>query len=107
MKTLLSLVTVVAVLLALAAPAAAHDLVVAPGGGGSGTHHWVGGGPVPGNGQALVPSPIGLLPPSHMNGLPQACYRTSDNPSAVTFIAPPTLPFDADPCQHGVQLSAP
>ncbi|MDP8904410.1 MAG: hypothetical protein M3N29_03705 [Chloroflexota bacterium] len=82
--------------LALAAPVTAHNLVVDPPGDGAGNSVWVGGGPVPGQGAALLDSPMGKLPLSHARGLPNACAATRANPSAVTFLAPP---FGS--CHHG------
>jgi hypothetical protein len=89
------------VLLTLASPAAAHLVTVSPTGGGKGTTHWVGGGPLPANAQgaALIPSPIGTLPPSHGAGLVHACTVTLEN-GTVLFIAPPFDPPDFD-CRHG------
>lgn len=103
-RSLVLLVSVVALLLALSAPVAAHNVVIEPSGQGKTKELWVGGGPIPGKGAALVNSPIGMLPPSHFQGLPHACNATGSNSSAVTFIAPahPMLP-DSDPCQHGNQ----
>jgi hypothetical protein len=87
------------VVLAVASPAAAHNLVVNPNGQGPTTTHWVGGGPVPGQGAGLIASPMGTLPAAHGAGLVQAC--TSANGSgAVTFIAPPFFIPDTD-CRHG------
>ena len=96
-------------LLALAAPAAAHHMDVDPPGGGNGTSHWVGGPPgmtLPpsAQGRGLHWSPFGMMPASHSagpnndKGLVQACESTRDNPSVVTFMAPP---FGS--CQHGVR----
>ena len=94
----LVVLAVLALTLALAAPAAAHTAVVGD------NEVWVGGADIPGKGKALHDSPIGLLPPSHFHGLPKACNATNANPSAVTFIAPahPAHP-DTDSCQHGNQ----
>ena len=94
---------VTVLLLGLVAPVAAHNVVIDPNGEGETKQLWVGGFDVPGQGRALHTTPIGTLPPSHFNGLPQACNATADNPSAVTFVAPPFgIPAD-DTCQHGVQ----
>lgn len=91
----------------VAAPAAAHHLVVSPPGGGNGTEHWV-GGPVPlpeaAQGQGLHEGPGFLLPASHSagpnddKGLVSACEATRENPSAVTFLAPPFFTG----CHHGL-----
>lgn len=98
MRRLRTFVAISAVVLAVSPTAAAHIIVVTPPGGGGGTEHWVGGGPVPGQGAALLPSPIGMLPPSHANGLPHACMMTMANPSAVVFLAPPFFTG----CHHGM-----
>lgn len=98
MRRLRIVSAVFASLFALAAPAAAHIVVVTPPGGGNGTTHWVGGGPVPGQGGALLDSPIGALPPAHANGLPHACLMTMGNDSAAVFLAPPFFTG----CHHGL-----
>jgi hypothetical protein len=98
--------TVAVILLALAAPVAAHNMVVDPSGQADTKELWVGGLPVPGQGEGLFPHPPsgGFQPAGHREGLPQACNVTRTNASAVTFIAPaPPLPGDTDPCQHGIQ----
>lgn len=102
-RSLVATLAVLSLLLALAAPAAAHNMVVDPPGDTEPIHVWVGGHPVPGQGDGLFWHPEGLQPAGHREGLPHACNATNSNPSVVTFIAPPTLPFDTDPCQHGVQ----
>ena len=84
-------------LLALVAPVSAHHLVVDPPGEGGGTSHWVGGGPVPGGGAGLIPSPLGMLPAAHAAGLVMACMSTNENPSVAHFAAPPFFTG----CQHG------
>jgi len=85
--------------LVFASAAAAHIIIVTPPGGGQGTSHWVGGGPVPGQGGALLPSPIGLLPPTHALGLVHACLIANGS-GAVMFIPPPFDIPDTD-CMHG------
>lgn len=103
-RYLVLVLTVGVLLLAFAAPVAAHNLVVDPNGQVETKELWVGGPVVPGIGQGLFPAfPSGLQPAGHREGLPHACNATRSNPSAVTFIAPPPLPFDPDHCQHGVQ----
>jgi len=87
------------VLLAVASPAAAHNVVVSPNGEGQGTTHWVGGGPVPGQGAGLLASPLGTLPAAHALGLVQACMSANGS-GAVTFIPPPFFIPDTD-CMHG------
>lgn len=94
MRRLRLLILTCVLLLAFSAPAAAHIVVVGP----SDNVQWVGGGPVPGKGGALLPSPIGLLPPSHANGLVHACLMTMGNPSAAVFLAPPYFTG----CHHGM-----
>jgi hypothetical protein len=97
-----TLLGVTALLLALAAPAIAHNLVVDPPGAADERTHWVGAGgpaePIPGQGQGLAESPIGNRPAGHEHGLPVACQRTNENPSAVTFEAPPFFTG----CHHGL-----
>lgn len=92
MRKLTALITGAALMLMAALPASAHA-VVSPGHDGV----WVGGGPVPGQGRALLDSPVGLLPPSHANGLVEACERTLANPSPVLILAPPYF----SSCVHG------
>lgn len=109
MKRYLGLaLTAVVLLLAWAGPVAAHNMVVDPSGQAETKVLWVGGLPVPGQGEGLFPHPPsgGFQPAGHREGLPQACNATRSNPSAVTFIAPPPLPGDTDPCQHGIQLGS-
>jgi hypothetical protein len=93
------LIALSALLLAVTSSAAAHIIVVTPSGGGQGTAHWVGGGPVPGRGAALLESPIGMLPPSHAMGLVHACLMANGS-GAVMFIPPPFDIPDTD-CMHG------
>ncbi|HVM25275.1 MAG TPA: hypothetical protein VM253_07755 [Candidatus Limnocylindrales bacterium] len=93
----LSLVAAVALLLTLAGPTAAHAVFVDPPGVSEGPVVWVGGGPVPGRGDALLDSPIGKLPPSHARGLVAACQSTLANPSVVRITAPPYFTG----CHHG------
>ncbi|HSK93163.1 MAG TPA: hypothetical protein VLA76_03795 [Candidatus Angelobacter sp.] len=97
MHRTLSFVAALLLILALAAPAAAHTLVVDPPGQADGSAVWVGGGPVPGQGGALLDSPVGKLPPSHARGLVAACEATRANSSAVTITAPPFFTG----CHHG------
>lgn len=107
-RSLVLLLTVGVLLLAFAAPVAAHNMEVDPNGEAETKLLWVGGHPVPGQGEGLFPHPPsgGFQPAGHREGLPQACNATRSNPSAVTFIAPPPVPGDTDPCQHGVQLGS-
>lgn len=97
-RTLITLVAAAALLLAFAAPAAAHSVFVDPPGSGEGPVVWVGGGPVPGQGGALLDSPIGKLPPSHARGLVASCLATGANSSAVSITAPPYF----SGCHHGM-----
>ena len=102
-------VAIFVLLLAFAAPAAAHHLIVSPPGQDEPMEpRWVGGPPglvLPSaaKGRGLHESPFGAMPASHSagpdddKGLVQACESTRDNRSAVTFVAPP---FGS--CQHGV-----
>ena len=104
MRRLQALIAVCVALLALAPAAAAHHLFVTPKGGGNGNVGWVGGGPVPGQGAALIPSPIGMLPPAHGAGLVTACLKLMENATPVKFVAPPIPPFVDEPdfdCMHG------
>ena len=102
-RYLVLVLTVGVLLLAFAAPVAAHNLVVDPSGQAETKALWVGGPVVPGQGQGLFGGPFGLQPAGHREGLPHACNATGSSPSAVTFIAPPPgIPGD-DSCQHGVQ----
>lgn len=104
-RSFVLLLSAVALLLALSAPVAAHNLTIDPNGEGETTELWVGGFTVPEPAQSAPPmfGPF-HLPPSHLMGLPHACNATNANPSAVTFVAPaqPGLP-DSDLCQHGNQ----
>ena len=95
-SSLAVVIGVVVLLLAFAAPAAAHNMVVDPPGEGPTVQHWVGGLHVPADGEGLFHTPFGNLPAGHLQGLPEACSATNNNPSAVTFLAPP---FGS--CQHG------
>ena len=97
-RTLITMAAASALMLALAGPAAAHSVVVDPPGQGEGPSVWVGGGPVPGNGGALLDSPVGKLPPSHARGLVASCLATGANPSVVSILAPPYFTG----CQHGM-----
>ena len=95
MRKLGVLLALSALLLAVTSSAAAHIIVVSP----SGTTQWVGGGPVPGQGGALLDSPLGKLPPSHALGLVHACL-VANGSGAVMFIPPPFDIPDTD-CMHG------
>jgi hypothetical protein len=92
-----ALLLVTALLLAFAAPALGHALVVDPPGQAEPKIQWVGGPNVPGKGQGLMPNPFGLQPPSHGKGLVSACYANMGNPSAVQIVAPPSWTG----CHHG------
>jgi hypothetical protein len=94
-RSLTSLLAALALVLAIAAPAAAHAVVVEHRGADNAV--WVGGGPVPGQGGALLDSPVGKLPPSHARGLVKSCQATMANPSAVLILAPPYFTG----CHHG------
>lgn len=96
-RSIISLVAALLVMLALAAPTAAHSVVVDPPGEREGPAVWVGGGPIPGQGGALLDSPVGALPPSHARGLVSACETTIANPSVVAILAPPFF----SGCHHG------
>lgn len=104
-RYLVLLLTVGVLLLAFAAPVAAHNMEVDSNGQAETKQLWVGGFTLPEPAWSAPPvfGPF-HLPPSHATGLPHACNATNDNPSAVTFIAPgpPGVP-DSDPCQHGPQ----
>jgi hypothetical protein len=101
---------VLVLLLAVVSPAAAHHLIVSPPGQDEPkAPHWVAGPPgmaLPSaaQGQGLHETPFGaLFPAAHSagpnddKGLVAACEATRENPSAVTFVAPP---FGS--CEHGV-----
>jgi hypothetical protein len=110
-RTALTLAAAAALMLALAAPAAAHVLVVTPPNADEpvSTHRggpfeeikamgdvgWVGGGPLPGQGQGLISSPAGTLSPAHAKGLNTACEQ---NGSSVVAIFGPPSPAG---CPHG------
>lgn len=94
MRRLRVFLSVVVASLAVASSAAAHIIVVSP----SGTTQWVGGGPVPGQGQGLIASPIGMLPAAHARGLVHACLVVDG--TVVTFIPPPFNVPDTN-CMHG------
>jgi hypothetical protein len=89
---------IVALLLAFAAPALAHNIEVTnPNTGEPVTEQWVGGLTVPEPAQDAPPmfGPFSL-PPSHAHGLVMACQGTANSP-AVTFLAPPFFTG----CVHG------
>jgi hypothetical protein len=100
-----ALLLVTALLLAFAAPALGHVGFVDPPGQGEFKAQWLGGPtdsegvPVglPGNGKALLDSPVGKLTPSHARGQVTACYATVANPSAIVILAPPYFTS----CHHG------
>lgn len=110
MRRLFVVLAIPVLLLALSAPAAAHHLVVNPPGEGEGTEHWVGGPPgrnLPdeAQGNGLHDTPFGTtFPASHSagpnddKGLVQSCESTRDNPSVVSFLAPPFFTG----CVHGL-----
>ncbi|CAN5695864.1 hypothetical protein BH23CHL7_BH23CHL7_19720 [soil metagenome] len=83
-----------ALMLAVAGPVAAHTISVDSPGQGV-TDHWVGGDTVPGQGKGMF-GPFNL-PAGHGKGLPKACMATMDNPSVVSFAAPPFFTG----CHHG------
>ena len=110
MKRMSALLAAMLLVLAMTAgPAAAHHLVVDPPGDGGGHDAgpfepggWVGGGPLPDSaqGDALVPSPGGMLPPSHMTGLNTACEALRGHGNgAVDLFGPPPAP--GSECPHG------
>lgn len=95
-RTLVVAISAVALVLAMASSALAHDLRVShPHTGEVIQMHWVGGGPLPAQAQDAPPmfGPFNL-PPSHAHGLPSACQN--NNSPAVEFLAPP---FGS--CHHG------
>ncbi len=97
-KTVVTLMSVLALVLASAAPAFAHNLTVEhPNTGEVLNVRWVGGDTVPEPAQDAPPmfGPFSL-PPSHAHGIVMACQGTADSP-AVTFRAPPFF----SGCVHG------
>ena len=87
-----------ALILAIAAPAAAHNLTVSPPGNSDVKHGWVGGLGLPGQGKGLIPGGPGgvwLISPAHAKGLNTACYALEANPSAVDIRGP------GPNCPHG------
>lgn len=90
--------SVFGLVLALAVPALAHNLVVEdPQTGETITEQWIGGFTVPPPAQDAPPmfGPFSL-PPSHAHGLVMACQGTANSP-AVTILAPPFFTG----CVHG------
>jgi hypothetical protein len=98
-RTIAILVVTLALLLAFAAPAAAHNLEVDPPGKADVIHGWAGALGLPGSGRGLIPGgPDGtwLLAPAHANGLVTACEATEANPSVVDIRGP-----GGPGCPHG------
>jgi hypothetical protein len=98
MMTLLA--GIVLVLAMMAAPAAAHVLVVDPPGKGEPTGGWVGGPALPGQGKGLIPGgPAGdyLQSPSHGKGLNTACHALRAHGRSAVDIFGPGGPG----CPHG------
>ncbi len=84
-----------ALFLAVAGPAAAHNLEVTnPQSGEVVNEQWIGGLTVPADADPMF-GPFNL-PPSHGTGLVQACTGTAASPAA-TITAPPYYTG----CQHG------
>jgi hypothetical protein len=107
----LSLLLAAAVLpLVLAAPAAAHHLIVTPPGKDEPVHapfeHWV-GGPTPLPAQAQGAGLFfsfgfgGNIPAAHGAGLVQACLATRANGNGVVAFAPPPFGTADLDCRHG------
>jgi hypothetical protein len=87
-----------ALILALAAPVAAHNLTVSPSGNSDAKHGWGGALGLPGQGKGLVPGGPGgtwMLSPAHAKGLNTACYVLEANPSVVDIRGP------GPNCPHG------
>jgi hypothetical protein len=98
-RTVAVAVSLAALTLAFAAPVTAHVLTVEPKGNAEVKHVWVGGGPVHGQRQGLIPGGPGglfLQPPSHAKGLNTACHATEANPSVVDIRGP-----GGPGCPHG------
>lgn len=92
-------IATLALALAVAGPAAAHDITVSPS-GGEVKHGWVGGlAPLPANGQGLfLGGPFGNWPlaAAHGKGLVDACLALQANPSVVDIRGP-----GGPGCPHG------
>jgi hypothetical protein len=94
-------VVAVALVVALAGVASAHNMTVTnPQTGEVVTQQWIGGLPLPpeADGEGLFPHPPSGLnqPAGHREGLPSACEGTASSP-AVTILAPPFFTG----CVHG------
>jgi hypothetical protein len=96
--------------LVLAAPAAAHHLIVTPPGKDEPVHapfeHWVGGPtplPAQAQGAGLIFSPGfgGMIPAAHGAGLVQACLATRAHGNGVAAFAPPPFGTADVDCRHG------
>jgi hypothetical protein len=98
-RTVVVLAAVAALMFALAAPAAAHVLVVTPPGAEDPVHvGWVGGGALPGKGAGLIPGGPGgiyIQSPAHAKGLNTACESSGSDVAAI--FGPPTPAG----CPHG------
>jgi hypothetical protein len=101
-RNLIRVIAVVAALALMAAPAAAHVLVVDPPGNDKVVEGWVGGPilPIEAQGAGLFDAPP-FAPghkqsAGHSNGLNNACHATADN-STVAIFGPPTPAG----CEHG------
>ncbi len=96
-RAIATLIFTAVLLVALALPAAAHNLTVSPPGAAEPHHGWVGALALPGKGAGLVPGgPTGdwMLSPAHAKGLIIACEM---NGSDVVDIRGPGGPG----CAHG------
>jgi hypothetical protein len=90
-RTIAVAISMAALMLAFAAPVAAHNLTVEPKGNAEVKHGWTGSGPLPGKGKGLIPGGPGgifLQSPSHAKGLNTACHATEANPSVVDIRGP-------------------
>lgn len=100
-KTLVPIISAILLAVALAAPAAAHELSVVNPQTGEVivSQHWIGGFTVPEPAQDAPPmfGPF-RLPPSHQHGLPMACMNAGGSSLAVTITAPPFFTG----CEHGM-----
>jgi hypothetical protein len=88
MRASIRLVLVLVMVLALVSPAFAHYRYMHGSGDVAG---WVGGPPLPGQGQGLIvggPGGIFMLSPAHAKGLNTACYALEANPSVVNIRGP-------------------